>query len=579
MAPIARHNPQGVLEDIAQQFTLGDEQLLSITQQFLDDFALGLGDYGNAMAMIPTFVTGVPDGTETGTFLALDLGGTNLRVCEVQLHGDQTFNLRQQKYKVSTALKTGEASALFDYLADSVDAFLTESGYEFPDADDTPVAAVPLGFTFSFPVEQTALDSGTLLTWTKGFGARNAVGNDVVKLLQDAFNRKHLHVRCVALVNDTVGALLSRAYTAGGCVLGAIFGTGTNGAYLERVANITKLKNAPAAAQGGDMIINTEWGAFNNSRSQLPTTVFDNVLDRQSINPHFQAFEKFISGMYLGEITRNVLLSLVDAAPRPILFSGQSSKELNEHYGLDTAVMSAVEEAWEGKKDDSEEIKKEEVEVKKEHGDLPPDNATALSGTSKTDGSSQAPLTPTPAPSGVTTTASASTTALKSANKLPPTLSVPELFEDDVKNTLDHLDKSILTRLERVRQVIISQLHIKSEYVSLRDAAVVRFVVGLVSTRAAALSACAVATVAVQTGAAKLGKSANKGSGERQKFAVGVDGSLIQFYPNFEVHLRESLRVLVGEEVERSVEIGMAKDGSGVGAALCALQAMKQLKK
>lgn len=93
-------------------------------------------------------------------------------------------------------------SPIIDYLADSVDAFLTESGYEFPDADDTPVAAVPLGFTFSFPVEQTALDSGTLLTWTKGFGARNAIGNDVVKLLQDAFNRKHLHVRCVALVND-----------------------------------------------------------------------------------------------------------------------------------------------------------------------------------------------------------------------------------------------------------------------------------------------------------------------------------------------------------------------------------------
>ena len=35
-----------------------------------------------------------------------------------------------------------------------------------------------------------------------GFAAKNAVGNDVVKLLQDAFNRKHLHVKCVALVND-----------------------------------------------------------------------------------------------------------------------------------------------------------------------------------------------------------------------------------------------------------------------------------------------------------------------------------------------------------------------------------------
>ena len=55
---------------------------------------------------------------------------------------------------------------------------------------------------FSFPVEQTAIDAGKLLTWTKGFNAKNAIGHDVVKLLQDAFDRKHIHVRCSALVND-----------------------------------------------------------------------------------------------------------------------------------------------------------------------------------------------------------------------------------------------------------------------------------------------------------------------------------------------------------------------------------------
>lgn len=41
--------------------------------------------------------------------------------------------------------------------------------------------------------------------------------------------------------------------------------------------------------------------------------------------------------------------------------------------------------------------------------------------------------------------------------------------------------------------------------------------------------------------------------------------SLIEHYPNFNARLRESLRALVGEEVERRVDIGMAKDGSGVG--------------
>ena len=73
---------------------------------------------------------------------------------------------------------------------------------ELLDSSPDSNAALPLGITFSFPVEQTALNEGKILTWTKGFSAKNAVGNDVVKLLQDAFDRKHLHVRCVALVND-----------------------------------------------------------------------------------------------------------------------------------------------------------------------------------------------------------------------------------------------------------------------------------------------------------------------------------------------------------------------------------------
>ena len=64
---------------------------------------------------------------------------------------------------------------------------------------------------------------------------------------------------------QTVGALLSRSYTAGGCLLGAIFGTGTNGAYLEDLSKLTKLKDEALRSSGGKMIVNTEWGAFNNS--------------------------------------------------------------------------------------------------------------------------------------------------------------------------------------------------------------------------------------------------------------------------------------------------------------------------
>jgi hexokinase len=94
-------------------------------------------------------------------------------------------------------LSSGLRFLLIDYLADCVDAFLTDYSGEPSDNED-----LKLGLTFSFPVEQTALDRGKILTWTKGFAVRNAIGHDVVQLLQDAFDRKQLHVKCVALVND-----------------------------------------------------------------------------------------------------------------------------------------------------------------------------------------------------------------------------------------------------------------------------------------------------------------------------------------------------------------------------------------
>lgn len=250
--------------------------------------------------MIPTYVQHVPTGDEKGTFLALDLGGTNLRVCEVTLLGDKRWTMKQQKYKVADALKVGPVNQLFDYIAGSVDAFLTEIGTSAPQDEK-----LFLGFTFSFPVQQTALAKGTLINWTKGFECPDAPGKDVVKLLQDALDRKHIHVRCTALVNDTAGALMAHAYEEGECLCGAIFGTGTNGAYVEDMQKISKLAAARSKEESekhqqtglDQMIINTEWGAFDNARKVLPFTLFDNRVDRISVNPRKQAFEKMISGM------------------------------------------------------------------------------------------------------------------------------------------------------------------------------------------------------------------------------------------------------------------------------------------
>ena len=51
----------------------------------------------------------------------------------------------------------------------------------------------------------------------------------------------------------------------------------------------------------------------------------------------------------------------------------------------------------------------------------------------------------------------------------------------------------------------------------------------------------------------------------------------MEYYPGFESYIREALREVkeLGEKGEKRIRIGIAKDGSGVGAALIALVAAK----
>ncbi|RAL66038.1 hypothetical protein DID88_005699 [Monilinia fructigena] len=78
----------------------------------------------------------------------------------------------------------------------------------------------------------------------------------------------------------------------------------------------------------------------------------------------------------------------------------------------------------------------------------------------------------------------------------------------------------------------------------------------------------------------KLADAAGLAVNEEDVIDIGVDGSLVEFYPGFEHYIREALRAMdgIGAAGERRIRIGIAKDGSGVGAALIALVAAKMEK-
>lgn len=135
--------------------------------------------------MNPTWVLGNPTGSECGTFLALDMGGTNLRVCEIELPEEEgKFDIMQSKYRMPTAIKTGTSEELFDYIADCVKQFLISNH------EETRMEEMSLGFTFSYPCTQDSVDHGILQRWTKGFDVDGVEGKDVVPLFEAALAKK-----------------------------------------------------------------------------------------------------------------------------------------------------------------------------------------------------------------------------------------------------------------------------------------------------------------------------------------------------------------------------------------------------
>lgn len=65
--------------------------------------------------------------------------------------------------------------ALFDYIASALAKFVAT---ESEGLHVSPGRQRELGFTFSFPVRQTSISSGTLIKWTKGFSIDDTVNSN-----------------------------------------------------------------------------------------------------------------------------------------------------------------------------------------------------------------------------------------------------------------------------------------------------------------------------------------------------------------------------------------------------------------
>jgi hexokinase len=177
----------------------------------------------------------------------------------------------------------------------------------------------------------------------KGFlAAHGLLGQDLGDLIQDSCSRRGLNVKLNAIVNDSSATLLSKAYSDSTTRFALILGTGVNAAIHLPVHIFAPPKFGVRPSEWHDcakhVIVNTELSMFG--AGILPSTIWDDKLRAAHPAPNFQPLEHFVSGGYLGEIVR---LILVDGIQTAGLFGGVVPPSLRERYSLDTETISYME--------------------------------------------------------------------------------------------------------------------------------------------------------------------------------------------------------------------------------------------
>ncbi len=300
--------------NIAQQFYWNNNRLLHFSQCFAAAIADALAGKPSSLMAVKSYL-GLPSGSEQGVYIALDFGGTNVRVSRIRLLGNHCFIVEK---KISRPLKSDgvynytsshtTAEELFDFIADMVGEAAGSC------------RECCLGQTFSFGVEQRDVSDGRLIRWSKEISVSGAEGRWVNEMLSQALVRKGLGgIKPVALLNDTTALLLAAGYQHGRSQVGIICGTGFNICYYEPAWN---------------MIVILEAGGYEG----MERTGWDNAVDAESRQPGSHQLEKMVSGAYLSQIYRHILMDYLKTPHMPVF----TTEEMNRIVANDDPKESRL---------------------------------------------------------------------------------------------------------------------------------------------------------------------------------------------------------------------------------------------
>ncbi|KAG6218416.1 hypothetical protein E4U34_004119 [Claviceps purpurea] len=353
-------NKSDLLQDFLQPMSIDLEKCHALSQAFLQTFTQLAAESLDQFLPTPVSESILRPVAKysRGRHLAIDIGGTNLRVGFVDFSGsdandaapngiEHVRHLRRQLEKswpIANQLKNDNADSLFLWIGKCIAEVVAEGCQCFNLARNAPL---PLGVTFSFPMEQTSLDRAMVTSMGKGFAMPPNVdlgvclinAYDVHRQIDGTHSLPPVYVAAIA--NDSVSTLVSFIFHYDGhgqyngrqdghqdghqdgvthrrAAMGLILGTGSNATIPIKLSMLHPTKR-PRNIQGltddkahdVKIAVNTEWSINGTARPMRELgwmTTWDDELSARNEKPGFQPLEYMTAGRYLGELGRIMLL-------------------------------------------------------------------------------------------------------------------------------------------------------------------------------------------------------------------------------------------------------------------------------
>jgi len=278
-------------------------------QSFTLEMESGLANKESSLRMLPSYLGVEPGTPPSGEVIAVDAGGTNLRVALVSFEpGSAPVINRLEKHRIPGSEGAISKDEFFRRIAEYI--------------GDRTEASGDIGFCFSFPCEITKDRDGKIILFDKEVKVDDSEGKYIGKELNAAFTGEGKDMLNVTVLNDTaaalIGAVLAHGVSGMGGYIGLIYGTGANICYLDPEKG---------------MLINTEAGGYGGFKQ----SVCDAEIDAESDDPGTQRFEKMVSGAYFS----TVALKAIKLAARKGVFSAVTARAIDRFTGLDAVMIDS----------------------------------------------------------------------------------------------------------------------------------------------------------------------------------------------------------------------------------------------